>query len=1859
MKNITSLENLANKLHELFVMNQKLYAVQLDDGSYKTTYSPIYPAVIAKMLDNKGSLLTYQESEGYVRWVCLDFDVKKEYLSEVNIHLDTLVTVVEQASDILKSMNIDFLLEHSGNRGIHIWVVFKTEVIKSVAYNFVSYVYNKIGKLPKVIGIDLFPKVGVHNKKSKGIGLGVKIPLSLHKKSNCYSYFLENITLTKVTKLDSNFIKSQTDIVDNYNLVDFDLVNATIDFSSENEVALDIIDIKTKKAIVGNNSSLDSILGHLAKCNNLQTIINNYRNGISNNDRLIIVGLLTRLKKQSDPNFSKSILIEFFSRLPGYDELETLKRLSSLNNLYPLSCSTLKKKFKSNCDGCSYNCVLTPLSLIPDIEIVEVDKWFHISESIFMDIKSAQINYINTNDEVPIFHYEGIINDFSFIDFSFKLEQLITGDLKPQIEYYSFTRKESPNKTRELVSLSPADKLLSTASIGMIHNIWYDTFSNNSYGYRLNHNCNNGWIFEGWFSLWKTFINNIKEVINDEGNAYDDYQLIKIDLKNFYGSIDHQRLKIKILDQPIEFIKNKIESLSQEEKSKYENIISYMFSLIKLYHPNTGLPQGPAFSRYLSEIYLLGLDELICDNIKTGHEFYFRYVDDIFIFVQNENREHEIYSKLIEWISLNSLELNYNKSLRMSVKEFKDNNIMDDYSDDNKYNIDQTTKHFAITTNKENNRALEQAKLLLAQSELGLKDDFRFVFTKFKEGFELDVDKSNVESQIITSEYGRGSMYSIFFDTYFFKKSLVTYINEDEYNLMTTLAKECYLNSLLKYSQVNKEEDLITHIKNLINQNRSIKLTSIERLSIFQLALNFNLELDFDFVNKIEFSSLISVLASPVSLPMPEWLLTEDFFSLIFPSSLDSEEFIENVSKLIYKNEFTIFSLAKVANYFWIRASENNYKLFNLQGYNVNAGEVYNFLSLFSLVVLNIDNIKDALCELWRRLFIYIDSNNCKITQFNWFEIIPSNEISQINPVNITTCITLDQEGGLLESCNDTHNLLDKFREIILTIERSDNPEIQNVDAKLIEKLKKNDEFIKWIYDNDAKLYPTKEICLSNIALNNTVVMNKGHHYLVKSLDKKLSSFNYLLELNHFSEQSIVTFLKNSDYKKVGNIFSGVDFNNTIEDILKLHESGVNFQAEYNTLGFPNYFMPDSHINNEYKPCIPYYADGGYIFPSCNSKYPNDIESFSTLILGLLYDQEIELFSNKRTSFLFVVNHINEQKLFPKLCNTNSKKLDFLKYYINNCNSALHYFSYHSFENAWALSLWQLVFGTDNIDSSNLLVFFETYLYHHNNSKRTSPPELYHLILNAQGIPGNNLNLDEFFNFITRSITLSCIPDAIANLKLDIINTINDKLEKEIGSTNSVSAIQLKEESITITNESSFEGAGNYKLTISGVAFYNSEGSDKCYILDYGKKPYFQELIKENLKLLSNERITFTINLPNLCLILLIPREIQKIFESINTRYKWLNEASGDSKDMKLLYNYETNINEINDTICGVASIVQNHYLDKYDFEQAKDRVTNWLLLFNKVSLKGSKLQAYMDANKYSLKYLYETILAVLSKHVYISPEDVTSFGDLLIDAMNNNKSEIFTLKNIHKDKNGLLHLISETGAANLRILKVDNCFEKIINLSPDIEEIVILCDVGISGTEFKKALDFYLKNFREGKEISDEERVSIIDRESYFSFDQKDSVLWSSFKSNFCSVNKIVIVAALITEKFKIRVNEVIRSLFTEVNGSDITVEFRVVKVESKFNFRDFTDFIHAQRVALFKELLNDIDLLKLIFKDDWNMYSKSIKITSSKDCILDSNMVLRLQSTPKGRFRLFTMEPKIGDKSLLDRRPEHNELM
>lgn len=113
--------------------------------------------------------------------------------------------------------------------------------------------------------------------------------------------------------------------------------------------------------------------------------------------------------------------------------------------------------------------------------------------------------------------------------------------------------------------------------------------------------------------LVQCIIQDIKKDINNF-NSY-----VKIDIKDFYGSINQEILlrKLKGIDIRAEkLIKRCIEN----------EIICYPFG--KMSYVETGIPQGLPISNILAEIYLSEIDR----NHKENKNYrYYRYVDDIFI----------------------------------------------------------------------------------------------------------------------------------------------------------------------------------------------------------------------------------------------------------------------------------------------------------------------------------------------------------------------------------------------------------------------------------------------------------------------------------------------------------------------------------------------------------------------------------------------------------------------------------------------------------------------------------------------------------------------------------------------------------------------------------------------------------------------------------------------------------------------------------------------------------------------------------------------------------------------------------------------------------------------------------------------------------------------------------------------------------------------------------------------------------------------------------------------------------------------------------------------------------------------------
>ncbi|MCE0554955.1 RNA-directed DNA polymerase [Bacillus thuringiensis] len=223
----------------------------------------------------------------------------------------------------------------------------------------------------------------------------------------------------------------------------------------------------------------------------------------------------------------------------------------------------------------------------------------------------------------------------------------------------------------------------------MLNAFYYTEFSDGSYGYKFENSFANYNIFKPWMQQWLIYRNNIMERLNDDILA--EHYVIKLDIKNFYSSLNLGRLKTKLIHGPSEIIKEKINTLSSEQLSKYNHLIDYLIKLCEKDNLEAkGVPQGPAFARYLAEVYLIELDKYIQSLLEENFNFYFRYVDDMVLILENEEKAKETLDKIQTYLESLDLHLNWDKHLISQVKNSKSD--FESYFNDNKYFIDNSSK---------------------------------------------------------------------------------------------------------------------------------------------------------------------------------------------------------------------------------------------------------------------------------------------------------------------------------------------------------------------------------------------------------------------------------------------------------------------------------------------------------------------------------------------------------------------------------------------------------------------------------------------------------------------------------------------------------------------------------------------------------------------------------------------------------------------------------------------------------------------------------------------------------------------------------------------------------------------------------------------------------------------------------------------------------------------------------------------------------------------------------------------------------------------------------------------------------------
>jgi len=169
----------ALQVMKMFFHRKDVFAQQVDGGSYIPIRRPIRLSDIQKHIQGEKTLGAYcLDKDNTIKWTCVDLDGTNLLLMRM------------QAEEIFNNIPLNSLiqakiLEFSGRRGYHVWLIFNKKIPAAFGQKLV-----KARLTEKGLGYyEVFPKQV--ELSGKGFGNLVKIPMALHKKSGRYSKIIK------------------------------------------------------------------------------------------------------------------------------------------------------------------------------------------------------------------------------------------------------------------------------------------------------------------------------------------------------------------------------------------------------------------------------------------------------------------------------------------------------------------------------------------------------------------------------------------------------------------------------------------------------------------------------------------------------------------------------------------------------------------------------------------------------------------------------------------------------------------------------------------------------------------------------------------------------------------------------------------------------------------------------------------------------------------------------------------------------------------------------------------------------------------------------------------------------------------------------------------------------------------------------------------------------------------------------------------------------------------------------------------------------------------------------------------------------------------------------------------------------------------------------------------------------------------------------------------------------------------------------------------------------------------------------------------------------------------------------------
>lgn len=194
----------------------------------------------------------------------------------------------------------------------------------------------------------------------------------------------------------------------------------------------------------------------------------------------------------------------------------------------------------------------------------------------------------------------------------------IVHDLLSKKQYknspYKVMIKSDGTKMREIWKLPYfPDRIIHHCIVNVLEDIWISGFIRDTYSSIPKRGIHDG-------------VKRVRKSLLDvAGTKY----CLKLDVRKFYQSIDHDTLK---------------ELLQRKIKDK-----DVLWLLGEIIDSATGVPIGNYSSQYFANVYLSGLDHEIKERLKVKH--YFRYCDDMVLLSNNKDELHQWKELIAQYLN--------------------------------------------------------------------------------------------------------------------------------------------------------------------------------------------------------------------------------------------------------------------------------------------------------------------------------------------------------------------------------------------------------------------------------------------------------------------------------------------------------------------------------------------------------------------------------------------------------------------------------------------------------------------------------------------------------------------------------------------------------------------------------------------------------------------------------------------------------------------------------------------------------------------------------------------------------------------------------------------------------------------------------------------------------------------------------------------------------------------------------------------------------------------------------------------------------------------------------------------------------